>query len=170
MLVGSPYGSQDTTLIQTLDRHQILPLQLPTAHHNSPQIMAALLYLYKNGLLSKQALLIELQLSLGGSARGLGAVLLQQLKRHDLRRLLVRALKHNQGCLPRTLRLQPSRGAQTPVFRGSPETKKVRGTRVEGVKQRGCERHAWCDLPRWQGRGATELCTHKLKQVLVLGP
>lgn len=58
----------------------------------------------------------KLQLRLGGGASGLGAVLLQQLKRHNLHRLLVGALQHHQGRLPSPLRLQPSRGAQTPAF------------------------------------------------------
>lgn len=66
---------------------------------------------------SKQRKHSRLQLRPFGSASGLGAVLLQQLKRHNLHRLLVRALQDNEGRLARSLRLQPSRRAQTPAFR-----------------------------------------------------
>lgn len=51
-----------------------------------------------------------------GGDNGLGAVLLQQLERHNFHRLLVCALQHDQRGFPSPLRLQPSRGTQTPAF------------------------------------------------------
>lgn len=100
-----------------------------------------------------------LQIRLGGGASGLGAVLFQQLKRHNLRRLLVRALQHNQGCLPRPLRLQPSRGAQTPVCSlERAESNRGFEARVErarsGARLVYSSRHGCCDGGSTSSRAA----------------